>query len=178
MGYFKKKLEFIRRRVYRSPAFKHIGLNVHISKGNTFYSENNITIGDNVYIGPRGYFYGYGGISIGNGTIIAHNFEVMTRNHNYDGTELESIPYDKKYILKPVIIEENVWIGSNVLVVPGVTVGEGAVIGMGSVVTKDIPKYAIVGGNPASIIKYRDIEIYNKLKRENKIYLSLKYSNE
>lgn len=54
-----------------------------------------------------------------------------------------------------VIIGNDVWIGTNVLIKGGVTIGHGAVIGMGSVVTKDVPPYAIVGGNPAHLIRYR-----------------------
>ncbi|WP_108669007.1 acyltransferase [Peribacillus acanthi] len=135
-------------------------------------------IGNDVFIGFGGFYVASGGISIGNGTIIAHKVEIMTRNHNYDSEDLKSIPYDSRYILKPVVIEENVWIGSNVCIVPGVCIGEGAVIGMGSVVTKDVPKYAIVGGNPAKVIKFRDSEVYEKLKLENKIYLRIKSSSK
>ena len=113
-------------------------------------------------------------ITIGNGTILAHKVEILTLNHNYDSNDLQSLPYDKEYILKLVVISENVWVGSNVLIVPGVTVGEGAVIGMGAVVTKDVPAYAIVGGNPAKVLKYRNKEIYEKLKGEDEIYLKSK----
>lgn len=81
------------------------------------------------------------------------------------------MPYDEKYIIKDVHIQENVWIGSDVLIVPGVVIEEGAVVAAGFVVTRHVPKCAIVGGNPARIIKYRDIETYERLKRERKIYL-------
>lgn len=53
------------------------------------------------------------------------------------------------------VIGNDVWIGSNVLIKGGITIGDGAIIAMGSVVTKDIPPYAIVGGNPAKFIRYR-----------------------
>ncbi|WP_043931067.1 acyltransferase [Bacillus sp. EB01] len=154
--------------------FKHLGENVEIHRSNKFLSPGDISIDDHVYIGPDNQFLGYGGITIGSGTIIAHNCEIMTRNHNYDSEDLLSIPYDTKYIYKPVVIESNVWIGSNVLIVPGVTIGEGAVIGMGAVVTKNVPPCAVVGGNPAKILKYRNKEIYEKLKKEDKIYLKMK----
>ncbi|EOR94083.1 Tetrahydrodipicolinate N-acetyltransferase [Arcticibacter svalbardensis MN12-7] len=55
----------------------------------------------------------------------------------------------------PVIIESDVWIGSNVVVLPGIRIGKGSVVGTGSVVTKNIAPYAVVGGVPAKIIKFR-----------------------
>jgi len=54
-----------------------------------------------------------------------------------------------------VIIGNDVWIGARAIILPGVTIGNGAVIGAGAVVTKDVPSYAIIGGVPAKIIKYR-----------------------
>ena len=59
---------------------------------------------------------------------------------------------------KPIIIENDVWVTSNVLIKEGVRVGNGAVIAMGSLVTKDVPPYALVGGNPAKVIKFRFTE--------------------
>ena len=56
-----------------------------------------------------------------------------------------------------VIIGNDVWIGGRVIILPGVKVGNGAIIGAGAVVTKDVPEYAVVAGNPARILKYRNI---------------------
>lgn len=55
----------------------------------------------------------------------------------------------------PIVIKDDVWIGTNALILSGVTIGQGAIIAAGSVVTKDVPAYSIVGGNPAKVIKYR-----------------------
>lgn len=67
---------------------------------------------------------------------------------------------------KNIFIENNVWFGDRVLILGGVTIEEGAIIQAGAVVTSNIPKYAIAGGNPAKVFKYRDIENYEKLKKE------------
>lgn len=62
------------------------------------------------------------------------------------------------------------WFGSDVIISGNVHIGEGAIVAIGSVVVKDVPAYAIVGGNPAKVIKYRDIEHFEKLKSENKFH--------
>ena len=56
---------------------------------------------------------------------------------------------------KWVIIEDDVWIGTRAIILPGTRIGKGSIIGAGSVVTKDVPQYSIVGGNPARILKTR-----------------------
>lgn len=110
----------------------------------------------------------------GNGrVIIGDNFHsgtgclIITSIHNYDfGSK---IPYDETHIEKPVIIEDNVWFGDRVLVIGKVRIGEGSIVQAGAVVVKDVPKGAIVGGNPAQIFKYRNMEHYNHLK-QNKCF--------
>ena len=106
--------------------------------------------------------------------IIGDNFHsglecmMITQNHNYDtGT---AIPYDEAYVCKDITIEENVWLGHRVIILGGVTIGEGAIIQAGSVVVKDIPKYAIAGGHPAKVFKYRDIKHYERLKKDKKFH--------
>ena len=92
---------------------------------------------------------------------------IITSNHNYEGN---AIPYDETHICKEVLIGDFVWFGNRVTVVGGVSIGEGAIIAAGSVVTKDVPRCAIVGGNPARIIKYRNIEHFEKLKKEKRFH--------
>lgn len=57
---------------------------------------------------------------------------------------------------RKVTIGNDVWIGQRVMIMPGVTIGDGSIVGAASVVTKDVPDYAIVAGNPARIIRYRN----------------------
>ena len=69
-----------------------------------------------------------------------------------------------------MVIEDFVWCGANVTILPGVIIGEGAIVGAGSVVVKDVPKYAVVAGNPAIVLKYRNIEQFEKLKQQGKFF--------
>lgn len=127
----------------------------------------------NTYLGKNCNFNGM--IVKGNGKlIIGNNFHsgedvlVITQNHNFDGGN--AIPYDSSFIYKDVIIEDNVWIGSRAIILGGVTIGEGSIVQAGSVISADVPKYAIVGGNPAKLFKYRNIEHYEQLKKEGKFW--------
>lgn len=107
---------------------------------------------------------GGGKVEIGDNFHSGQNCLMITEIHNFD--KGKAIPYDDTYILKDIIIDDNVWLGDQVIILGGVTIGEGAIIQAGSVVVKDIPKYSIAGGHPAVVFKYRDIEHYKKLKKE------------
>lgn len=85
------------------------------------------------------------------------------------GRYFDNAEYENSYLRKnePVIIGNDVWIGANVVILPGVKIGDGAIIAAGAVVTKDVEDYAIVGGVPAKVIKYRFTrEEIEMLKRE------------
>ena len=79
---------------------------------------------------------------------------IYTRNHAFERTDIPMFRQGMSET-KPVVINDDVWIGARVTILPGVTVGKGAIIGAGSVVTKNIPEYAIVGGISAKVIKFR-----------------------
>ncbi|WP_345992284.1 acyltransferase [Chryseobacterium sp. Chry.R1] len=148
-----------------------------IKQGFKVSHPKNIKIESYVYIGPNSFLSSYGKIHIKRGTIIGPNIIIHTANHNYIN-DIKSIPYDKELIVKDVTIEENVWIGDSVIILPGINIGEGSIIAAGSVVTKNIPKFSIVGGNPAKVIKERpNIDDYLKNKMEDNIYLKNKYEH-
>lgn len=109
-----------------------------------------------------------GGVEIGRYFHCGRGLTILSSNHNYNSDDF--IPYSPIDILKPVKIDDFVWIGINVLILPGVSIGEGAVIGAGSVVTKDVPAFAIVGGNPARVLKMRDQQKFERLKSEKKFH--------
>jgi len=158
---------FIRRYFKKKFAY------IQISRNCNFEFYENIVFKGTCYIGPDAYWSAKGLIVIGNNVIFGPRTILWTYNHNY--TSEESIPYGGNDITGKIQINDNVWVGLNVLILQGVTIGEGAVVGANSVVTKDVPPGAIIVGNPAKVVKYRDEEIYNKLKKEKKFYLDYKY---
>lgn len=114
--------------------------NVHIG------NETMIGIGSTV-IGP---------VSIGNNVMLAQHVVLSGLNHGYEDVSLP--PSKQPVSVKKITVEDNVWIGANAVITAGITVGKHAVVGAGSIVTKDVPPYSIVVGNPAKIIKKYDHE--------------------
>ena len=127
-----------------------LGNNVHLGSGNVFMCKNApIIIGDNVMLGP-------------NVTMITgdHRIDVVGK-YMIDVGEDEKLPENDS----PIVLKGDNWIGANATIIKGVTIGEGAVVAAGAVVTSDVPPYAIVGGVPAKVLKYRfDEETIKKHK--------------
>ncbi len=122
---------------------------------------NNVLLNDDVKIG------GQYGVQIGNYVLVGYNVNLVSENHAYKNPLL---PIMKQgFYGGSITIHDDVWIGANAVVLPKVIIGRGAVVGANAVVTKDIPPYAIVGGIPAKIIKYRfskkEVEKSKRLQR-------------
>lgn len=79
--------------------------------------------------------------------MIGHNVVLATVNHALEPNQ------NRKNFYAPILIENDVWIGSNVTILPGVKIGQGSVVAAGAVVTKDVESYVVVGGVPAKLIK-------------------------
>ena len=109
-------------------------------------------MGDHSVINFGCYLDNRRGITIGNNVGIAHNTKIYTLGHNIDSPEFETKG-------APVTIEDDAFIFSNAIIMPGVTIGRGAIVMAGSVVTKDVPEWMVVGGNPAKMIKERKKKI-------------------
>jgi acetyltransferase-like isoleucine patch superfamily enzyme len=120
---------------FRYPSKIKVGSNVAINRGCAFYAAylaegGTITIGNNVSIGPH--------------------VKIFAGGHDYATIDLIDTA-------GPVVIQDWAWIGGNCTILPGVNIGTGAVIGAGSVVTRNIPSYTIAVGNPARVIKERQL---------------------
>ena len=129
---------------------KSCGRNVNVERHAQFGSG--VTLGDNSGIGVNALVSA--GTSIGANVMMGPDCIIYNRMHRFDRTD---IPMNQQGYgpVQPVVIGDDVWIGSRVTIMPGVTLGEGSVIGAGAVVTRDVPPYAVVGGVPAKVIKYR-----------------------
>lgn len=126
------------------------GKNINIEKGATF--DSTVEIGNNSGIGINCKLYGK--ITIGDNVMMGPDVNIYTTNHNFKDitVPMREQGFEKE---RPVIIGNDVWIGSRVTILPGVKIGNSSIIGTGAVVTKDVADYNIVGGNPAKVISNR-----------------------
>ena len=145
----------------------------HILSGSVF---NHCQIGSYTYICERSIMQN---TTIGKYCSISHDVIIGLGAHplnifstsplfyrKINPLKIDLIKEDLEFIeTKPIIIGNDVWIGARVIIMDGIKIGNGAVIAAGAIVTKDVPPYAIVGGVPAKIIKYRFSEkVINKLQ--------------
>ncbi|MDM5043644.1 acyltransferase [Latilactobacillus sakei] len=155
----KKKLRISSKTVYiGTPFFKS--------------KELNLKLKEYVHIEHDAKFYGKGKVEFGQNSIAGPELKLYTSLHDYQQNTYLPYGFDDK--IQPIIIGDNVWIGAEVSIMGGVTIGDGAIIGLGSVVTKDVPKCAVVAGVPAKVLKFRNITEYNRLNENSAYYLKEK----
>lgn len=110
----------------------HIGDHVYLNVQCTILDCNEVRIGHHVMIGPGVHLY-----------CAAHLLQAEARNQGWE-------------VAKPIVIEDNVWIGGGAILLPGVRIGRNAVVGAGAVVSRSVPANTVAAGNPARVI--REIE--------------------
>ena len=146
-GKFFKKLRYATAKRFVTSC----GKNVNFEHGAIFSSK--LIIGDNSGIGVNCHCSGK--ITIGNDVMMGPECIILSRNHAFSRTDipmrLQGFEEEKE-----CVIGNDVWIGRRVMIMPGVRIGNGCIIAAGAVVTKDVPDYAIVGGVPARIIRFRN----------------------
>lgn len=140
------------RKVLCSFLFKEMGKKVNIEHGVFFGSGKDIEIGD--YSGLGINCRVSGPLKIGKYLMMGPEVMIYTSNHQFKSVDTPMV-FQGDTPKKPVIIEDDVWIGARSIILPGITIHTGAVIAAGAVVTKDVPAYAVVGGNPAKVLKFR-----------------------
>ena len=147
-----KRYEQYRKKYDISDDFKFNGKDV------IFYGDGIIQISENSYVGSFSTIQAIATrkVVIGKNCSISHNVRIYTSSKlpDFDFSKSKSIPIKTG----DIIIEDNVWIGANVFINPGVTIGENSVVGANSVVTKNIEAFAIYGGVPAKLIRYKKID--------------------
>ncbi|MDR6782493.1 acetyltransferase-like isoleucine patch superfamily enzyme [Pedobacter africanus] len=114
----------------------------------------NVLIGDHSIIGIGSVLIGP--VTVGNDVMLAQNIVVSGLNHGYEDPDIA--PSLQKDTVKQIVISDEVWIGANSVITAGITIGRHAVVGAGSVVTKDVPEYSVVVGNPARVVKQYSFE--------------------
>lgn len=127
------------------------GLNRHCS---LYAARGSITMGDNVFLGDFSSVNANDAvITIGSNVAIGPMTLIQGANHDFDRTDIPIVRQGHKESF--VTIEDDVWIAAHCVILPGVRVHTGAVIGAGAVVNRDVPPYAVVGGVPAKVLRYR-----------------------
>lgn len=163
-----KRLIQIFYKYYNQNIFKKVDCNLNkirigsdIFSGFTIKFPENLSIGDGTSINGQCYINAKGKVQIGKYCHIGKGLTIFSHNHNFKSNK--NIPYDSSILEREVVIGDATWIGANVSIAPGTRIGNGVIISIGSIVFGDIPDCAIIRGNPATIIGYRDINTFNDL---------------
>ncbi len=127
---------------------------VRLVIGDTLANKNAyIKIGSNVIVNVGCYLSGEGGLSIEDNVLIGPGAKLLSAGHDYRGKPEDISMHGLTY--GPIHIRKGAWIGAGAIILEGIEIGRGAVIGAGSVVTRDVPPFAVVAGNPARFLKWR-----------------------
>lgn len=116
--------------------------------------DTRLDLGNRVIVNVGCYLSGEGGLSLADDVIVGPHARLLSAGHGIDGGD--PVIWKNPLTGAPIVVESGAWIGGGATVLPGVRIGRGAVVGAGSVVTRDVPPFAIVGGNPARLLRYRE----------------------
>lgn len=139
---YMKEGSTVAENVYLGPIVKYAGIE---------YSPK-IIIGENTHVAKNGSIACIDRVEIGKNVLFARNVHITDHSHGYEDITIPITP--QKLISKgPVIIEDDCWLGFNCEILSGVHIGKHCVVAARAVVTKDVPQFSIVAGNPARVVK-------------------------
>ena len=118
----------------------------------TVGNKKNIIIGDNCVINHGVFLLGRNRIEIGANVVLSARCMLLDGTFDLDHYFDESTE-DYKYLNATIIVEDGVWLGAGSIILPNVRIGKNSVVGAGSVVTRDVPPFSIVAGNPARLLR-------------------------
>jgi len=143
------------RRILVQKMLAGCGHSIRVNRKVDVASGKRVTVGNNCALGPGMVIIG--DVVVGDDLMSGPDVVMISYNHRVDDTS-RPMRVQGASESRPVVIGDDVWIGMRAMIMPGVTVGSHAIIAAGSVVTKDVPEWGIVGGNPAKILKFRNRE--------------------
>ncbi len=150
---FPGTLGFLLRTLVVKVLFKQVHGMTYIQPNVVFVHTNRLRVGRSFCVNSGTYIHAIGGIRIGDHVLIGPNVTISSGMHPIEG-RFPSIS-SRPSIPKPIVIEDDVWIGANAVIMPGVTLARGTVVGANSVVTKDTEPYSVFVGSPARKIRTR-----------------------
>lgn len=127
-----------------------VGRQAHVYPSARVYLPWNLTLGAEASIGEWALVYNLGPVEIGAQATVSHRAHLCAGTHDYRDPALPLLRL-------PIVIGSQAWICADAFIGPNVRVGEGAIIGAAAVVVRDVPPWRIVAGNPARVIKTREL---------------------
>ena len=146
--YYKMRFFLVKRII------KKCGQKVVVKNNCYFGDGSKLIVGDFSQLGQNGRFGGP--ITIGSNVMMGPDIVIMAVTHDVSDFSKPMIDPNNRAIENPVLIGNNVWIGTRVLILPGVNIGNNSIIGAGSVVTKSFPDNSVIAGVPAKLINVRE----------------------
>jgi acetyltransferase-like isoleucine patch superfamily enzyme len=136
-------------------SLKEVGRNFHFGPNSVFSDHRLIEIGNNVFFGDGIVINSQVPVKIGNGVMFGPEVMIIGGDHNFRVVGMTMNQVKVGGVNLPIIIEDDVWLGSRVIILKGIKIGEGTVVGAGSIVTKSLPPYSICVGNPCKPLHCR-----------------------
>lgn len=146
------KLGYYVRRLLINKLLRFSGKEIVVKNKCYFGNGKRLKVGDRSQLGQNSRLNG--DITIGSDVMMGPDVIMMATSHAFDKIDLP-INQQGESVESPIIIGDDVWVGTRVIILPGVSIGSNSIIGAGSVVTKSFPNNSIIAGNPAKLIRTR-----------------------